>query len=101
MRAATTQHKQEREKARAKEISDLKRERNQLRREVGRLRKRLTKMAGKMAEVEEDAEEEIEQVAEPEPSDFCRKCRSEAIAYLEMNSKKYRICKGCANREVV
>lgn len=87
------QDKPTREERKAKELSDLKRENNQLKRQLERLRKRLNKM--NISVIEEIDEEPVEVVEERvEEAGGCEKCGGE-IKELELAGKKFIVCTVC------
>ena len=99
----STQHRPDRDRARNKEIQDLRSENQQLKKQVRRLQKQLTKFEGMRADAEaeveaEDALAEAEPLVEEVDPDACVRCGSTDITLLKTPTKVLKCCKACKHR---
>ena len=90
-------HRPQREEAKAKEASDLKRENHKLKREVKRLEKEIRKRGDKEEEVaEEGLEEAREQIIQT-----CKKCHTGLLKVISLAGRQYEVCVDCKDRRRV
>lgn len=90
------QHRDRREEAKGKELSNLKRENNHLKRQVARLTKQLTKTIDAQGEIEEANAVIVELRPEPESGVMkCESCKSVNVKTLRMPHGVLVVCKDC------
>ena len=94
-------HKPKRDERNNKELSDLRRENAQLRREVARLSKLLDKQIHIIADREESAivdhAKPIPQVRVPK----CEACQSHDIKEVKMPTGRLFVCQTCGSKKVI
>lgn len=93
----TTQHKQEREERKSKELQDLKRENDKLEKQVARLRKQLAKTITESENAEEEAQEDNVMMKPTVKLPVCE-CGGTSLKEIVMGSKTYRYCSTCKKR---
>lgn len=97
-----TQHRKERDAATGKELSDLKRENNQLKRKISKLQKQLQRAVDGLQYDEDEVDVpkgKIEAVVEVKPT--CLKCGGLEFAILKTTNGHSHICKKCFNKVYV
>jgi hypothetical protein len=92
------QNKERREEAKGKELSALKKENGQLRRQVARLTKQLTKTIELHIGKEDIAQAETV-VKIPDTSIKCEECSSKNIKVVQLPTGNLRACKQCGWRK--
>ncbi|NDD84286.1 hypothetical protein EBZ38_08455 [bacterium] len=93
-----TQHKPQRDTAKAKELADLKQENKHLKRQIGRLRRQIEKLQGiehqNMQEAEEEHAESPTLAQHDEPnSKMCPVCKHDLIEFKTPT----KVLIGCGN----
>lgn len=86
------QHKPKRDDRKARELADLKRENNQLKRAIARLHKEL----GRAEEAGLEVADILNDLGEPEKAS-CDSCGSKDLAYIETPNRSFIFCKNCRN----
>lgn len=91
----TQQHKHQRDTARAKEISDLKRENKHLKRQIAQLRRMIEKLQGHTGELETSPDPVSEEVLEKEAdAALCPNCKHKVIE-IKTPTKTIIGCPNC------
>jgi hypothetical protein len=88
-----SQHKDRKEDAKGKELVELKKENNQLKRQLARTSKQLNKQLHNVFEKEVEAEKEIESRLPK-----CQDCRSNNVKTLQLPTTALLVCKDCGWR---
>lgn len=89
------QHKDRREERKNKELIDVKRENNQLKRQIARLTKQLSKALDANGEPVEESPAPAVVVARPK----CEACQSLNIKSVKMPTSTLVVCKSCGWRK--
>lgn len=92
------QNKERREEAKGKELSALKKENMQLRRQVARLTKQLNKTIELHTEKEETAQSESV-VKIPDLLPKCEECASKTIKVVQLPTGVLKACRNCGWRK--
>ncbi len=93
-------HKPKRDERNNKELSDLRRENAQLRREVARLSKLLDKQIHIIADREESALADHAKTMPQVKIQTCETCQSPEIKEVKMPTGRLVVCQGCGLKKV-
>lgn len=92
-----TQHKPQRDEAKAKELSELKKENRVLRKALARSRKQILKLM----EIHTDHDDSSEKLDPPKPSEkLCEACGGKSLVAIKVPAGILIVCKDCKHKKV-